>query len=153
MITVTPFLWFDDNADAAMRRYLDVFPDTELLSEQRHPDGSLFLGVIRVQGQQLTLMNGGPAHRLTEAFSLAVSVQTQQDVDRISDALLDGGGEQSWCGWLTDAFGLTWQIVPTALYRLMGDPDPVKAGRVREAMLKMHRLDVQGLQDAFDAKT
>jgi predicted 3-demethylubiquinone-9 3-methyltransferase (glyoxalase superfamily) len=150
VITVTPFLWFDDNADAAIRRYLAVFPDAELLSEQRHPDGVLFLGVISIQGQQLTLMNGGPDHRLSEAFSLAVSVQTQQDVDRISDGLLAGGGEQGRCGWLTDAFGLTWQIVPTALYRLMGDPDPVKAGRVREAMLQMHRLDVQGLQDAYD---
>jgi predicted 3-demethylubiquinone-9 3-methyltransferase (glyoxalase superfamily) len=153
MITVTPFLWFDDNADAAVERYLGIFPDTELLGEQRMPDGTLFLAEISIQGQRLTLMNGGPQNKLNEAFSLAVSVETQEEVDRISDALLEGGGHPTMCGWLDDAFGLTWQIVPTALFALMGDPDPVKAGRVRDAMLKMQRLNIQGLQDAYDGKT
>jgi predicted 3-demethylubiquinone-9 3-methyltransferase (glyoxalase superfamily) len=133
-----------------MQRYRSVFPDVEVLSEQRNPDGTLFVGELSIQGQRLTLLNGGPHFRLTEAFSLAVTVQTQEEVDRISDALLAGGGVPSQCGWLTDAFGLTWQIVPEALFRLMGDPDPVKAGRVREAMLQMQRLSIQGLQDAYD---
>ena len=151
-ITVTPFLWFDDNAEAAVQRYLEVFDTTELLSEQRHPDGSLFIAEIRLQGQRLTLMNGGPHFPMTEAFSLAVSVETQHEIDAISDALIAGGGRQSRCGWLVDAFGLSWQVVPSALGRLMGDPDREKAGRAQQAMMGMKRLNIQGLQDAFDGK-
>lgn len=149
-ITITPFLWFDDNAEEAIGRYCAVFPDTEVLDSQRGPDGKLFISTIRLQGQKLTLMNGGPSNRLTEAFSLAVSAETQEEVDRISDALIAGGGEQSYCSWLTDAFGLSWQIVPTLLFTLMGDPDPVRAGRVRDAMLQMKRIDMAGLQAAYD---
>lgn len=148
-ITVTPFLWYVDDAEAAIKRYLTVFDTTELLSEQRMPDGSLFLAEITLQGQRLVLMNGGPAHTLSEAFSLAVSVETQEEVDRISDALLDGGGTQGNCGWLVDAFGLSWQVVPTALGRLLGDTDREAAGRAQAAMMGMMRLDVQGLEDAF----
>jgi predicted 3-demethylubiquinone-9 3-methyltransferase (glyoxalase superfamily) len=149
-ITVTPFLWFDDDAEAALQRYLEVFDTTELLSEQRHPDGSLFIAEISLQGQRLTLMNGGPHYRLTEAFSLAVSVETQQEVDDLTAALLEGGGTQQQCGWLVDAFGLSWQIVPTALQRLLADPDREAAGRAQAALMQMHKIDVQGLQDAFD---
>jgi predicted 3-demethylubiquinone-9 3-methyltransferase (glyoxalase superfamily) len=149
-ITVTPFLWFDDNAGAAVARYLTVFPDATLLDEVRGPDGALFIATIRLQGQQLTLLNGGPSHKLTEAFSLSVGVETQEQVDAISDALIDGGGKQGPCGWLTDAFGLSWQVIPTLLSRLMGDPDPEKAGRVGAAMRQMTRLSLQGLQDAYD---
>lgn len=149
-ITVTPFLWFDDDAEAALQRYLEVFDTTELLSEQRHPDGSLFIAEISLQGQRLTLMNGGPHYRLTEAFSLAVSVETQREVDDLTAALLEGGGTQQQCGWLVDAFGLSWQIVPTALQRLLADPDREAAGRAQAAMMQMHKIDVQGLQDAFD---
>ncbi|AXT86533.1 hypothetical protein C6I20_16050 [Aeromicrobium sp. A1-2] len=149
-VTVTPFLWFVDNADAAIQRYLAVFDTTELLDEQRLPDGSLFLATIRLQGQALTLMNGGPHHTLTEAFSLSVSVETQHEVDSISEALLAGGGKQGPCGWLTDAFGLSWQVIPTALPRLLGDPDREAAGRAQAAMLQMTRLSIQDLQDAFD---
>lgn len=151
-ITITPFLWFDNNAEAAIKRYFDVFDTTELLSEQRHPDGSLFIADISLQGQRLTLMNGGPMYQLSDAFSLSVSVETQEEIDRISDALIDGGGEQRPCGWLVDAFGLSWQIVPTTLHRLFADPDRDAAGRAQAAMLQMHRLNIQALQDAFDAK-
>lgn len=150
-ITVTPFLWFDDDAEAAIERYLGIFDTTELITEQRHPDGSLFLAEISLQGQRLTLMNGGPHHRLTDAFSLAVSVETQAEVDRTSDALIAGGGSQGRCGWLVDAFGLSWQVVPTALHRLLGDPDREAAGRAQAAMLTMDRLSIAGLQAAFDA--
>lgn len=150
-ITVTPFLWFDDNAEAAIARYRQVFPDTELVEENRHPDGSLFIATVSIQGQRLTLMNGGPHVSLDDAFSLAVTVDTQEDVDRISDALIEGGGRQSKCGWLVDAFGLSWQIVPKLLFDLLGDPDPVKAGRVQAAMLQMSRLDSAALQAAYDA--
>jgi predicted 3-demethylubiquinone-9 3-methyltransferase (glyoxalase superfamily) len=152
-ITVTPFLWFDDDAEAALQRYLEVFDTTELLSEQRHPDGSLFIAEISLQGQRVTLMNGGPHYRLTEAFSLAVSVETQQEVDDLTAALLEGGGTQQQCGWLVDAFGLSWQIVPTALQRLLADPDREAAGRAQAAMMQMHKIDIQGLQDAFDGSS
>ncbi|MEO6471151.1 MAG: VOC family protein [Aeromicrobium sp.] len=149
-ITITPFLWFNDNAGEAIERYSSVFPDTEVLNATNGPDGKLFISTVRLQGQELVLMNGGPAHKLDDAFSLSVSVETQEEVDRISDALIDGGGFQSWCGWLVDAFGLSWQIVPTLLMTLMGDPDPDKSGRVRDAMMKMHRLDTVALQAAYD---
>ena len=95
-------------------------------------------------------MNGGPANPLTDAFSLAVSAETQAEVDRISEELIAGGGTQGPCGWLVDAFGLSWQIVPTLLGQLMGDPDPKKSGRVRDAMLQMTRLDTVALQKAYD---
>ena len=147
-VTITPFLWFDDNADAALKRYVEVFDDAEVLDETRMPDGSLFIASIRIQGQDLILMNGGPAHRLTEAFSLSVGVETQEEVDRYSDALIEGGGSQDACGWLKDAFGLSWQIVPTALPRLMGDPDPEKAGRVQEALMGMKRISIAELEAA-----
>ena len=152
MTTITPFLWFDDNAEQAIERYLKVFDEAELVEENRLHDGQLFLATIRLQGTTLTLMNGGPHHKLTEAFSLSVSVETQQEVDEISDALIDGGGEQGPCGWLVDAFGLSWQIVPTLLMRLMSDPDREKAGRAQAAMMQMKRLDLQALQDAFDGR-
>ena len=146
--TITPFLWFDDNAEAAVKRYVEVFDDAEVLDETRMPDGSLFIASIRLRGQDLVLMNGGPAHRLTEAFSLSVSVETQEEVDRYSDALIDGGGSQDACGWVKDAFGLSWQIVPTALPRLMADSDPAKAGRVQEALMGMKRISIAELEAA-----
>lgn len=150
MTTITPFLWFDDNAEQAVERYLKVFDDAELVDENRLQDGKLFIATIRLQGQTLTLMNGGPDHKLTDAFSLSVSVETQEEVDRISDALIEGGGEQGPCGWLVDAFGLSWQVVPTLLMRLLGGPDPEKAGRAQAAMMQMKRLNLQALQDAYD---
>lgn len=152
MTTVTPFLWFNDNAGEAIERYQKVFPDTEVVDEQRMPDGTLFIATIRLKGQDLVLMNGGPAHELTEAFSLAVGVETQQEVDEISDALIEGGGQQGNCGWLIDAFGLSWQVVPSLLGKLLGDPDRERAGRAQAAMMQMMRLELKGLQDAFDGK-
>jgi predicted 3-demethylubiquinone-9 3-methyltransferase (glyoxalase superfamily) len=137
MTTITPFLWFDDHAEQAIARYSEVFDDTEILDENHHPDGSLFLATIRLQGTELTLMNGGPHCRLTDAFSLSVGVETQEEVDAISDALVD-------------AFGLSWQVVPSLLGRLLADPDRGRADRVQQAMLQMKRLDLQGLQDAYD---
>ena len=150
MITITPFLWYVDNAKAAIDRYLAVFDSTELVDAQYGPDGNLFLASIRLQGLDLMLMNGGPMHRLTDAFSLSVSVETQEEIDRISAALIEGGGSQGPCGWLVDAFGLSWQIVPTLLPKLFSDPDRAAAGRAQNAMMQMTKLDMAGLQAAFD---
>ena len=149
MITITPFLWYVDNAEAAIERYLAVFDKTELVHSQRGPDGKLFIATIRLQGQELVLMNGGPSNQLTEAFSLSVSVESQEEIDRISAALIEGGGSQGPCGWLTDAFGLSWQVVPTLLHRLLGDPDQEKAGRAMNAMLQMKKLDIEELKRAY----
>ena len=151
-ISITPFLWFDSNAGDAIERYLTVFPDSELVNENRMPDGNIVIATIRLQGQEITFLNGGPAHPHTDAFSLSVGVETQEEVDSISEALIDGGGEQGPCGWLTDAFGLSWQVVPSLLGQLMSDPDPEKVGRVGAATQHMTRLNLQGLQDAFDGK-
>ena len=152
MTTITPFLWFDDNAGDAIERYQKVFPDTEIVNETRMPDGKVFIATVRLQGQELVLMNGGPHNKLTAAFSLSVGVETQEEVDTISDDLIEGGGEQGECGWLTDAFGLTWQVIPSLLGQLMSDPDPEKAGRAQAAMQQMKRISLQGLQDAYDGK-
>lgn len=152
MTSVTPFLWFNDNAEDAIERYLKVFPDAELVEVNRFPDGRMFIGVIRIQGQTLTLMNGGPAHQLTEAFSLSVSVETQEEIDTYSTHLIEGGGELTMCGWLNDAFGLSWQIVPTALPKLMDGSDPARSQRVQAALMQMQKISIQGLQDAYDGK-
>ena len=147
--TITPFLWYDANAGDAVARYLEVFPDAELLHEQPGPDGNLFIAEIRLQGQQLTLMNGGPHHRLSAAFSLMVQVDGQEEVDRISDALIAGGGHQDSCGWLTDAFGLSWQVVPRRMLEMFTSADREAAGRAQQAMLGMKRLNLPELEAAF----
>ena len=148
MQTITPFLWFDNNLEEAMAFYTAIFKDSEILNVSRGgPDGPIFSATFRLNGQTFMALNGGPMYKFTEAISMFVSVETQAEVDFLWDALLVGG-EPSQCGWLKDKFGLSWQIVPTALGELMGDPDPVKSQRVMQAMLKMVKLDIQGLRDA-----
>jgi predicted 3-demethylubiquinone-9 3-methyltransferase (glyoxalase superfamily) len=148
-ITITPFLWFDDNAEPAAERYLATFPDATLVAEQRHPDGNLFVATIRLQGRELTLMNGGPAHQLTDAFSLQVFVDSQEEIEDLTAKLIDGGGRLTMCGWLVDAFGLSWQIVPRRVMELFADPDREAAGRAQEAMMGMQKLDIAELELAF----
>lgn len=150
MPTITPFLWFDDNAEQAIDRYTAIFPDAKVLDLNRKPDGNLFYAAIELQGQRLMLLNGGPYYRLTEAFSLFVSCADQAEVDRYWDALLADGGVPSQCGWLTDRFGVTWQVIPTALMELTTSGTPAQAQAVTEAMMGMVKLDVAGLQRAFD---
>ena len=148
MQTITPFLWFDNNLEEAMAFYTAIFKDSEILNVSRGgPDGPVFSATFRLNGQTFMALNGGPMFKFTEAISMFVSVETQAEVDSLWDALLVGGAP-SQCGWLKDKFGLSWQIVPTALGELMGDPDPVKSQRVMQAMLKMVKLDIQGLRDA-----
>lgn len=147
ILSVTPFLWYDDNAEPAIERYLSLF-EGRVLSMNRHPDGTLFIGEIEIMGTKITLMNAGPTYKLTSAFSLAVSVETQDEIDHLTAKLTDGGGHLEMCGWLVDAFGLSWQIVPTALFQLMGDPDPEVGARVQAAMLQMQVLNIAGLQAA-----
>jgi len=148
MQTITPFLWFDNNLEEALAFYTSIFKDSEILNQSRSgPDGPLFMATFRLNGQTLMGLNGGPTYKFTEALLMFVSVETQDDVDYLWDSL-SAGGELQQCGWLKDKFGLSWQIVPTALGELMGDPDPARSQRVMQAILKMVKIDIQALRDA-----
>ena len=148
MQKIVPFLWFDDQAEEAMNHYVSIFPDSKILGVHRH-EGKVLTGTFQLAGQELMALNGGPQFKFTEAISLFVKCEDQAEVDRYWDALIEGGGEPSQCGWLKDRFGLSWQIIPNALGELMGDKDPEKAGRVMQAMLGMVKIDVAGLRRAY----
>ena len=155
MVEVSPFLWFDDNAEPALEFYAGVFANSEIVDVTRMdvpsmPNGGFVIGTIRIENLTITIMNGGPTFSLNEAFSLVVACQDQAEVDYYWAALGDGG-EPSQCGWLKDRFGLSWQVVPTLLTELLGDPDPEKAGRVRDAMMTMKKIECDKLQAAYDA--
>jgi predicted 3-demethylubiquinone-9 3-methyltransferase (glyoxalase superfamily) len=156
MPRITPFLWFDTQAEAAAQLYTSVFPNSRITNVNRvaaaspHGESSVLLVEFELDGQPVIALNGGPAHQLTEAFSLSVDCQTQAEVDRYWEQLA-AGGEEGPCGWLKDRFGLSWQIVPRRLGELLGDPDPAKAQRVAAAMLQMRKLDIAALEWAADA--
>lgn len=149
MTSITPFLWFDDNAEDAIDLYLSIFPDGRLIERADGPDGKLFTATIELVGQRITVLNAGPGHPFTDAFSLFVDCADQAEVDRYWDALTADGGAEVACGWLTDRFGLSWQIIPEALGRYMTDPDREKAGRVVAAMMQMQKIDVAALDAAY----
>jgi predicted 3-demethylubiquinone-9 3-methyltransferase (glyoxalase superfamily) len=140
---ITPFLWFDNNAQEAAKFYVSVFKNSKII--QLGPMVSTF----ELEGQRFMALNGGPAFKFTEAISLYVSCENQEEVDCFWTALLSGGGKESQCGWLKDRFGLSWQIVPVILEKLLRDSDPLKANKVMQAMLKMIKLDVEGLKKAY----
>jgi hypothetical protein len=149
MPTLTPFLWFDGNVDAAVAFYRSVFPDLVVIRESR--SGTKLGSVtLRVMGQELILFDGGPHFQFSEAVSLFIQVETQDEVNDLW-AKLCAGGKPGRCGWLKDRFGLSWQVVPRALGELMQDPDPARVQRVVQAMMKMTRLDIEGLRLARDA--
>ena len=157
MQKITPFLWFNDNAEEAMNFYTSVFKDTKMGAITRYgeagpgPKGSVMIATFTLFGQEYIALNGGPIFKFTEAVSFVVNCETQEEVDDLWEKL-SAGGEKSRCGWLKDRFGLSWQIVPTALPRLMSDPDPAKAKRVAQAMMKMNKIDIAVLQAAYDAE-
>jgi predicted 3-demethylubiquinone-9 3-methyltransferase (glyoxalase superfamily) len=158
MSRVSPFLWFDDQAEQAAELYTSLIPGSRILDVRRYPEGSpppatagsVMSVTFELDGLRVQALNGGPHFRFTEAVSLYVDVDTQQDVDRLWDGLIAGGGEPSQCGWLKDRFGLSWQIVPRVLDTLLQDPDPARAGRAMQAMLGMQKLDVAALLAAAD---
>lgn len=148
MQKITPFLWFDNNAEDAIQFYVGIFKDSKILNVNRMGDGGAVLtATFQLEGQEFMALNGGPMFKFTEAISLFVSCETQAEVDTLWQKLT-AGGEESRCGWLKDKFGLSWQIIPKALGELMGDPDPVKAQRVMQAMLQMNKIDIQTLKAA-----
>ena len=150
MQKIVPFLWFDGQAEEATNFYLSIFKNSRLLSVMPGPDGKAMGTSFEIEGQKFHTLNGGPKYKFTPAISLFVNCETQPEVDELWDKLLAGGGRADRCGWLQDKYGLSWQIIPTVLGRLMGDKDRAKAGRVVQAMLQMVKLDIAGLQRAYD---
>jgi predicted 3-demethylubiquinone-9 3-methyltransferase (glyoxalase superfamily) len=152
MQKITPFLWFDNQAEEAMNFYTSIFTDSKVLSVTPGPDGTAMSVTFELQGQEFMALNAGPQFKFNEAVSFFVSCKTQAEVDELWEKLTADGGEEGRCGWLKDKYGLSWQIIPTALGELMSGPDPEKAGRVVQAMLKMNKIDVPALQQAYDQK-
>jgi predicted 3-demethylubiquinone-9 3-methyltransferase (glyoxalase superfamily) len=149
MQKITPFLWFDGKLDQAIAQYTSLFPGSEVL-EAHGPEGSLLSARIRLAGQEYLLFNGGPHFKLNEAISLLIDCETQEEIDRLTAGLLEGGGQQQACGWVKDRFGLSWQVVPSVLGKYLYDPDPVKAKRVMTAMMGMKKLEIEGLRRAHE---
>jgi predicted 3-demethylubiquinone-9 3-methyltransferase (glyoxalase superfamily) len=147
---ITPFLWFDTQAEPAARFYASIFKNSKILNVTPGPNGSAMVVNFQVEGQELIALNGGPQYRLNEAFSLVVNCNTQEEVDHYWSKLTADGGTESQCGWLKDRFGVSWQIVPVQLGKLLGDKDAQRAGRVMQAMLQMKKLDIATLERARD---
>lgn len=154
MQKITTFLWFNDKAEEAAKFYVSLFKNSKIETIARYgdagpgPKGSVMTVVFTLDGQQFIALNGGPVFSFTPAISLMVNCETQEEVDRLWDRLLEGG-KPDRCGWLQDRYGLSWQIIPTALGKLMSDPDPQKSRRVMEAMLKMDKIDSRKLEEAY----
>jgi predicted 3-demethylubiquinone-9 3-methyltransferase (glyoxalase superfamily) len=151
MQKITPFLWFDDNAEEAVKFYASIFKDTRVLDTLRR-DGKVLTVTFELEGQRLIALNGGPHYHLTEAFSLFVNCETQEEVDELWEKL-SAGGNKSRCGWLKDKYGLSWQIIPKTLMQLMGDPDATKSNAVMQAMLKMDKIVIADLEKAYEGQT
>jgi len=150
---ITPFLWFDNQAEEAAQFYTSIFKNSKILTVSRYgdagpgPKGSVMVVSFQLEGQQFTALNGGPRFKFSEAFSFVVNCENQQDIDHYWTKLTSNGGQESQCGWLKDKFGFSWQIVPTALGKLMSG-DPQKANRVMQALLQMKKLDIATLEEA-----
>lgn len=146
---ITPFLWFDNNAEEAANFYTSIFKNSKINSVTRS-NGAVLVVSFELEGLQFTGLNGGPAQKFTEAVSFVVSCETQEEVDHYWDTLLQDGGVPNVCSWLRDKYGLSWQIVPEILMRYLGDKDPAKAGRVMQAMMGMSKIIIADLQKAYD---
>jgi predicted 3-demethylubiquinone-9 3-methyltransferase (glyoxalase superfamily) len=153
MQKITTFLWFDSQAEEAVNFYVSIFKNSTIGTIRRYgdagprPKGSVMIVTFQLEGQEFTALNGGPHFSFTSAISLLVNCETQAEVDELWEKL-SAGGKKDRCGWLTDKYGLSWQIVPTKLTQLMGDPDAKKATRVMQAMLQMDKLDISRLEEA-----
>ena len=151
MPTITPFLWFDTQAEDAMNFYASIFPRSTIIAVNRQ--GATVMSVVfELEGQQIMGLNAGPVFKFNEAVSFFVGCETQQEVDELWAKLITGGGSPGRCGWLKDRFGLSWQIVPNALERMMSSGYPASSRRVMQALMQMDKLDVNALQRAFDAE-
>jgi predicted 3-demethylubiquinone-9 3-methyltransferase (glyoxalase superfamily) len=155
MQKIVPFLWFDGNAEEAMNFYVSLFKNSKIVSVSRYgdagpgPKGSVMGATFKLEGQEFYALNGGPQIKFSPAISLFVNCETQEEVDELWDKL-SAGGEPGKCGWLKDKFGLSWQIIPTALGNMLQDRDGAKSGRVMRAMMRMDKIDVATLKQAYD---
>ena len=155
MQKITPFLWFDGQAEEAMNFYTSIFKNSKIGRVTRFgaagpgPKGSVMIASFELNGQEFTALNGGPQFKFTEAISFFVNCETQEEVNELWEKL-SAGGKKGQCGWLKDKFGVSWQIIPAALGKLMGDKDPEKSKRVMQAMLKMQKIEIKALQQAYD---
>jgi len=157
MQKITPFLWFDNNAEEAMNFYVSIFKNSKVLSVTRYgesgpgPKGSVMTAAFELDGQQFTALNGGPHFKFTEAISLVVNCESQEEIDYFWEKLSADGGQEVQCGWLKDKFGLSWQVVPTILPELVKSSDPQKSERVMKALMQMKKLNINGLRQAAQA--
>ena len=155
---ITPFLWFDDNAEEAARFYVSIFENSRVLDVSRYdaesakasgrPERSVMTVPFELDGQLFTALNGGPVFKFTEAISFVVNCQSQAEVDHFWEKL-SAGGQEVQCGWLKDRFGVSWQIIPAVMMEMLQDKDPEKSKRVMAAMLKMKKIDIAGLEEAY----
>lgn len=154
---ITLYLWFDYQAEEAANFYTTIFKDSTILDIQRNneagpgPEGTVMIVTFELAGQEFIALNGGPQYKFNEAISLYVNCVSQEEVDELWEKLSDGG-EEGPCGWLKDKYGLSWQIIPTALTEMLSDPDPEKSERVMKAMLQMGKIEIEGLKEAYDAQ-
>jgi predicted 3-demethylubiquinone-9 3-methyltransferase (glyoxalase superfamily) len=155
---ITPFLWFDGNAEEAVKFYTSIFDNSKIGKVMRNgnngpgPKGSVLVMDFELEGQQFNALNGGPMYKFTEAISFLVLCDDQKEVDRLWSKLTADGGKEVQCGWLKDKFGLSWQIVPKAFMKMIGDKDQAKAGRAMTAMMQMVKFDIKKLQAAYDGR-
>jgi predicted 3-demethylubiquinone-9 3-methyltransferase (glyoxalase superfamily) len=155
MQKITPFLWFDDKAEEAMNFYVSLFRNSSIGSVTRYgeagpgPKGSVMSATFQLDGQEFYALNGGPHYKFTPAISLFITCESQEEVDMFWDKLSEAGRTDR-CGWLQDRYGLSWQVIPSALGRMLGDNDRAKANRVMQAMLQMDKIDIATLQRAYD---
>ena len=155
MQKIVPFLWFDGKAEEAMNFYVSIFKNAQVKNVTRYgeagpgPKGSVMSATFQLEGQDFYALNGGPMFKFSPAISLFVNCETQEEVDTLW-AKLSAGGKTNQCGWLDDKFGITWQIIPTVLGKLLQDTDPAKSTRVMKAMMQMDKIDIAGLQRAYD---
>jgi len=155
MNKITPFLWFDDKAEEAMNFYISIFKNSKVLNissygkDAPYPEGTAFLVTFQLDGQEVMALNAGPEFKFTEAISMFVNCETQSEVDELWEKLSEAG-EKGRCGWLKDKYGLSWQIVPTALGKFMSSADPEKSRRVMKALLQMTKIEIVELQKAYE---
>ncbi|PPF78913.1 hypothetical protein C5B96_13855 [Subtercola sp. Z020] len=156
MQAISPFLWFDDQAEQAAEFYTGIFDNSRILNISRYPEGAAYpagtaMSVSFVlDGLEFQALNAGPQYHFSEAISFFVSADSQEKIDHLWNSLLEGGGSEGQCGWLKDRFGLSWQIVPPQLGQLMSDPDPERSSRTMQAMLQMQKIVIADLQRAHD---
>jgi predicted 3-demethylubiquinone-9 3-methyltransferase (glyoxalase superfamily) len=160
MQKITPFLWFDDQAEEAVNFYVSLFQNSkigrifrytkEAAQKTGRPVGSVLTIEFEIEGQKFVALNGGPLFKFNESISFVVNCETQEEVDYFWETLTANGGEESACGWLKDRFRVSWQVVPTVLIDMLHDPDPAKSGRVMESVLQMKKIDIKTLKDAYE---